>query len=411
MRKLIITLLFFVLSTSLLGGGFQINEHGARAMSMGNAFTALADDASAVYFNPAAITFLEKDQIMVGFSIIKPEATFRGPFPATTEYKLDNQYFNPINLYYAKKLNEDFSFGLALNNPFGMGTKWDEDWVGRFLSVESDLKTFFLTPSFSFKIFPNLSMGFGVSYVYGDVLIERKFSNAPFEGEGDMKLEGDDAASYGYSVSMLYKPMDNLSFGFKYKSEVGLEFEGEAKVVAPNQLLPIIPKGDIAANLDLPADLLIGVAYSPVDYINLTAELQYVWWSSYDKMYIRFLENESWNKSSPRDYKDTYILRTGVEWLVNNELALRSGIFYDKHPVKDKMAEPSLPDSDRLGLNFGFGYRFLDNFNVDFAYLFLRFDEKRIDETETSYTNGDAPLTGVYNAITHVLALNLSYDL
>ena len=32
-------------------------------------FTALADDASAVYFNPAAVTFLEEDQIMAGFFI------------------------------------------------------------------------------------------------------------------------------------------------------------------------------------------------------------------------------------------------------------------------------------------------------------------------------------------------------
>ena len=92
-------------------------------------------------------------------------------------------------------------------------------------------------------------------------------------------------------------------------------------------------------------------------------------------------------------------------------LHLELGLFYDKHPVKDEMAEPSLPDSDRLGFNYGLGYKFLDKFTLDLAYLYLRFDEKKITETEVSYTNGDAPFTGVYNAITHVVGINLTYDL
>ncbi len=411
MGKLVILVLSFIFSLSLWGGGFQINEHGAKAMAMGNAFTALADDASAIYFNPAAITFLEKDQLMAGFSIIKPKATFRGPLPSKKEYKLDDQYFNPVSLYFTKKLNKELSFGLALNTPFGMGTRWQEDWVGRFISVESELKTFFITPAISFKIFPNLSMGFGLSYVYGDVFIHKKLSASPFAAEIDAKLSGDDLASYGYSVSIFYKALKNLSFGVSYKSEVNLTFEGEADIKAPTQLESVMPKGDIRSNLDLPANLLLGIAYSPIKNLTITADLQYIWWSSYDKVEVVFLENKDWNISSKRDYQDTYILRSGLEWKVQQNLALRTGVFYDKHPVKDKLAEPSLPDSDRLGLNFGVGYKFLDNFTLDLAYLFLRFAEKRIEESEVSYTNGDAPFLGVYNATTHVIGLNLSYDL
>lgn len=411
MKKIVTLIVGLILSSSLYGGGFQINEHGARAMAMGNAFTALADDASAVYFNPAAITYIEKDQVMAGFSLIKPEATFRGPFPAVDEYKLEEQYFNPINLYYITKLNEEFSFGLALNNPYGMGTKWDEDWVGRFISVETELKTFFLTPSFSFRIYDNLSMGIGLSYVYADVLIGKKSSTEPFVGEADVELTGDDGASYGYTVSMMYKPLDNLSFAATYKSEVNLEFEGEADVDGPSQLSPILPKGDISANLDLPANLFLGAAFSPIESINLTADFQYVWWSSYNELAVSFRENEDWNTSSIRDYQDTYILRAGAEWWSTDEFALRAGIFYDKHPVKDHLAEPSLPDSDRLGFNYGLGYTFNDRFTIDLAYLYLRFDEKKIENSEVSYTSGDAPFNGVYNAITHVVGINLSYNL
>lgn len=38
---------------------------GARSMAMGGAFTGLADDASAAYFNPAGLAFLDEHQLMV----------------------------------------------------------------------------------------------------------------------------------------------------------------------------------------------------------------------------------------------------------------------------------------------------------------------------------------------------------
>jgi len=38
-------------------GGFQLNEHGAKPMGMGGAFTAIANDASAIYWNGAGLTW------------------------------------------------------------------------------------------------------------------------------------------------------------------------------------------------------------------------------------------------------------------------------------------------------------------------------------------------------------------
>ena len=55
-----------ILGTSLLfAGGFQINEHGARAMALGNAFTAIANDASAVYWNAAGLSYLNGTQLIL----------------------------------------------------------------------------------------------------------------------------------------------------------------------------------------------------------------------------------------------------------------------------------------------------------------------------------------------------------
>ena len=83
MYKKILLLSFLILfSIRTFGGGFQINEHGARAMGMSGAFTALANDPSALFFNGAGITQLSGTRFMIGATLISPKASFRGPSPA-----------------------------------------------------------------------------------------------------------------------------------------------------------------------------------------------------------------------------------------------------------------------------------------------------------------------------------------
>jgi len=77
--------------------------------------------------------------------------------------------------------------------------------------------------------------------------------------------------------------------------------------------------------------------------------------------------------------------------------------------VKDQYVDPTLPDSDRIGFNLGFGYDITDNFIVDFAYMYLYFLERQINNSNLSYTDGDAPFNGIYNSNAHLLGINLSY--
>ncbi|MDQ6970565.1 MAG: long chain fatty acid transport protein, partial [Mariprofundus sp.] len=66
-RFIILFTMFFAGLQTAQAGGYQIPEMGAKAMGMGNAFTAVADDASAAWFNPAGVAFgHEGMQVMAG---------------------------------------------------------------------------------------------------------------------------------------------------------------------------------------------------------------------------------------------------------------------------------------------------------------------------------------------------------
>ncbi len=406
-------------ATQLFASGFQINEHGARAMALGGAFTGLANDPSAVYFNPAGITQLTGTHVMGGVTLIVPKSTFRGPSPSITEWELEKQIFNPINFYVTHQVSEKFHLGFSVNNPYGLGTKWPSDWVGKYMAVETEIRTFYFNAVAAYQVSKEFSLGFGFTYAYGDVLISRMQNLSPFNAEAEISLEGTGSGA-GFNIGMLFKPSENFSIGAAYKSRVHFKFEGDATATAPKQFSGLLPTGSIEAPLTAPDILSFGIGVNANENLTFSADFQYTMWSTYDKLEITFkdfIDSETGKplvSTSVRDYDNSYIGRFGAEYVANDMLTLRAGILYDKNPVKDERVDPTLPDADRLGFNAGVGIKLADNLSLDLAYLFLRFSERKIENSLESYSGLEdsiAPMNGVYNSVAHLFAVNLSVNL
>lgn len=405
--------LFFIVG-KLFAGGFQINEHGARAMGMAGAFTAIANDPTALFYNPAGLAFVGGTHFYGGATLIKPISSFRGPAPSVQEWKMKDLLFNPINIYVTHQLMDNLTLGIGLNNPYGLGTEWDADWVGKYMAIKTEIRTFFFYASVGYKLSDNFSIGAGPIYAMGDVTINRKNSLSPFDADARINLTGD-ASAVGFTAGLLYKPMNEFSIGLSYRSEVKFDFTGKADVTSPAQLLPLIPKGNVKAPLTTPQNITLGLAYFPSEDLTISSDLQYIGWSSYDKLEVTFEDVKDANgnpvvSSSLRDYNNAMIARVGFEYKLTDPLTLRGGVLYDFNPVKDERLDPTLPDADRLGLNIGIGYKLTENIGIDVAYLFLRFNERKIDNSVESYSAGSAYFNGVYNSTAHLLGIDLSYN-
>ena len=81
--KLLSVLLVLVLTASTsFAAGFRLPEAGAKAMGMGFAFTAQADDPSAIYYNPAGLTQLKGQNVMLGLTYVRENgAEYHGTTP------------------------------------------------------------------------------------------------------------------------------------------------------------------------------------------------------------------------------------------------------------------------------------------------------------------------------------------
>ncbi|PJC60797.1 MAG: hypothetical protein CO025_02170 [Ignavibacteria bacterium CG_4_9_14_0_2_um_filter_37_13] len=409
---------FLLLCSTAFGSGFQINEHGARAMAMGGAFTAAALDPSILYFNNAGITQMSGFKLMMGSTLIAPSSTFRGISPKVNETKMESQLFTPIHFYATYQITDELYAGLGFNNPFGLGTKWPSAWDGRFVSLEIAVETFNLNPVIAYKISDNLSVGVGLQYAFGNVLINKdvKIPSA-YLGEtiANVDMKGDATSAMGFTAGLMYKADCNLNFGVNYRSEVQFDFTGTAASTGGSALAASsLPNGDITATLTTPQQLVVGVSYQYNDKLLLSTDFQWVGWSSYDTLKVDFTSSKT-STSAPRMYENNYAMRFGANYQYSDDLDLSAGLLYDKNPVKDQFVDATLPDADRLGFSIGAGYKVMDNLSVDVSYLFLRMFERTITNSMVSSVTYDPqikePFNGTYNSTANLFSLSLSYNL
>jgi len=397
-----------VLSALFIGtihaGGFQLNEHGARAMGMGGAFTAVADDPSAMYFNGAGLTQLDGWNIMAGTSFIAPNSEFRGIAPDITSYKTKAQTFVIPNGY-ATYGAGNWAVGLSFNVPFGLGTEWPADWPGRYLALKTDVRAYTITGEGAYKVMDNLSVSAGLVFSFATVTITENTPQTPFPGDAFITLDGKDNSAFGYNFGILYKPISKLSLGASFHSQIKYNFTGTATTVGASQLASRLPAGAITADLTTPFNLTFGAAYDVLPELKLSLDFQYVGWSSYDTLAIDFANVP--RVASPRLYDNSYIVRLGGEYKLTNTLSVEAGIYFDHNPVKPEYLNPSLPDANRICPSIGVNYQVTPHFTVAASYLFIRSSEL----TVTNSSEGNPPFNGTYNSYANIGSISLSYSL
>lgn len=409
-------LLFLVATLSLItaniyAGGFQLNEHGAKALAMGGAFTAVANDPSAIYWNGAGLSQLSGTHLMLGTSLIAPQSSFRGVYPDITKYRAKNLVFFPTHFFGSHAFNEKFSVGLGFTTPFGLGTEWDNDWVGKYLATKTSLMTFIVTPVVTYSPIKQISLSAGFVYSFASVTIERKIQPSTIlANDAYISLEGDDKAAYGFNAGIMIKPVDYLSIGASYHSEVKYDFKGTATTTGPAQLESQLPQGDISANLTTPQNIAVGVAVDVNKDLKVSADYQFVGWSSYDKLEVTF-EESGVVSSSPRMYENSYIVRLGADYRLNEQVSLMGGIYFDKNPVSTKYLNPSLPEADRLGLSLGIEGRLFDNLTITGSYLFIRAKQLTVSDSEEIYSGPSSTFNGTYNSSANIFSLGFVYSL
>lgn len=417
MRRIIATIFLALLcSSSAYSSGFSIYEASVKANGVLGAFSAYADHVSTIYYNPAGLAGLDGIRISGGATVIAPRSTFRNLSslgPVGQETAMEEQNFLVPNFYGSYQITENLTAGIGVYAPFGLGTKWPSDWIGRGSAIETSIETLFANPAIGYTLpdfgIGEIKVGAGLRVAFhGEVKLSRAVTS--FTPEGTFILDGElDNPAFGFNAGLLYEPIEDVTLGFTYRSEVTTTFKGEATF--ENLSVGFPPTAEGEAEITLPASYVIALNVKPIE--GLSTELDYVWWgwSSYDELAIEFdqpipalggntLVNE-------RNYKDSWQLRFGAEYtkLGVEGLAIRGGIAYDENPIRDEYVDPTLPDSDRWLFSGGLTYSLTDYFDIDASYIFIRADQRKVINTR------EGGIDGVYTTYANLPSLGFTLNL
>ena len=248
------------LNQEAFAGGYMIPHQTARGLGLSNAMTAGVNDASAVYYNPAALSEVQGDDLLVSGSYANLQNSVENSGRKSTN-KHDDNFLASFFANY-RIPNSDFTLGIGTYAPFGLATEYDRDAFTRFAAINTELKTIYVTPALSWNPSNYFSLGAGLSFVHASGVFSRALCLDPISGctqplglEGTVRVT-DTANAFAYNLGLLVKPTDNLKFGFSYRSRVDLRFDNaDAKFggtfststvkadVSPLPLPPVINAG------------------------------------------------------------------------------------------------------------------------------------------------------------------------
>ncbi len=134
-------------------------------------------------------------------------------------------------------------FGLGVQTTFGLATKYKKGWTGQYHAVETDLKTVNLNPSIAYQVNGKLSVGGGLDIVIGEVILTSAIdlSNLAVVRDGFADLEADNFSDpgFGFNFGLQYEIDMNTIIGASYRSEVDLDFSGDADFTVPVPVPPV----------------------------------------------------------------------------------------------------------------------------------------------------------------------------
>ncbi len=405
-RLSLVLLLAAGLTTGLFANGLNLNGFGARAAAMGGAFVGLADDYTAVFWNPAGLALIKMPTFGLTGDILMPKAEYGLTTPyASYSMETKSKKYPAGLLGYFQPVGENIVVGIGAYTLSGLGAAWDNTGLEEALIApyppaaftpavdayqwESFIGSITLAPSIAVKLSEmlyvgatfNINYGFFETHQWGEyVMVEIEAPPASPDvlgipalinlGQRTLDVKG---WGFGATFGVLVKPAEWISLGGTFRTQSKINLKGTTEIENID-ILGLPNDSDTEMSVVSPMWLAGGVALKPVDGLTLTFDAQYTNWSKLDQIAVTF-GDAAWDFALGDEaalllnWQNKTQFRVGAEYDFG-AFALRGGYYYDPAPAPDatlNILTPSFTFNSVIG---GFGYE-SGNFRIDLALEYL----------------------------------------
>ncbi len=389
-------MLFGISVRSASANGFGLQDQDAFATARGEAFVATADNASAIYYNPAGIAQLAGNNFRGGLDTLYYEPTFKPPAgqpnSAQTYYSSDNFAYLPQFFYTYSAKAAPLSFGLGVYAPFGGNIRWPQDTGFRSAAISGSLKYITINPVVAVKLLPGLSVGGGAMVNYGKISMYQGLLSTAAPLANFFNFTGN-GWSFGYNAGILWQPHEKISFGISFRSSASLNFKGDTDFQLQPQPYFQPAQRDASASFTFPLTTVLGVSYRPTSKWNLEVDANYTDWQSFGTVTIvqsppavkiPFYQNATVNL----DWQASWMYELGVTRYFDSGWHVSGGYVFNENSVPDNYYTPLAADMDRHFFSLGTGFKG-KTFDFDFTYQFGYGPPHTVTDSQASTSPGN----------------------
>ena len=367
---------------------------GARALGQGNAFIAVADDATAASWNPAGIAQLERPEISFALESISRKQRISSPEHPESEGSdsLSLEDFNYASVVFPFFYKRNMVFSINYLKLFSFDNKTKFSFLEDSAALVFDSKFNFkqegefsvVAPAISIEVTPQLDIGITFNiwnhsitnnsrYVEEQVIIQDTFLLGIFPGPSitdSSKEEFEVEEGYSFVLGSLFRLNEEWTIAGVIKPPYKLDIDHSFRNVSVTQnngitFPPSITSIDFNSELHQPLILGLGTAWRPTDPITVSADVTWTDWSKYFfREDGRDLNPVTGRLRSIDELEDTFTVRLGSEYLFileNMIVPIRAGIGYDPSPAVENV-------DDFYTLSLGVGIQLFNRINFDMAY-------------------------------------------
>lgn len=400
-------------SSTAHAGGFAFPVFGGE---QGHPTT---DNATAIYYNPAAMTQIEGLDLRLDATLVLRNASWEhaaSPSDDTSvaganfgKASLSNVLFSPFLGGVYK--TGDWAFGAGAYAPIGGSAKWDKnnafrddpnlpgpvDGVQRWHNISGSLSSLYFTGAAAWQPIDILSVGLSLNAILSDAestraRIAQGTNNLMREGRSTFTVSG---WQWSFGAGVMLEPVEEeLWLGVSYQSAPNLDGKFQLDGELTNAFPPSgrNPAAKVELNQRYPDMVRAGGRFRPLETVEVRVFYDFQRWSHMREQCLSPEDNECKTfddgsnvpeartifQNVKRNWNNTHGLRAGASWWTSTErdLELYVGGGYETGAVPDATLDPTISDTAKWRASAGGRFRIGGDVHVSLTYTYMQFLKK-----------------------------------
>ena len=346
--------------------------------------TAVVRDATASYFNPAALTVLSNQQLILQGTLARSRSQFAGsaqqlPLGIIESGTTTTQSnFSLPSLYVSNPINDKFTGGFAIvANDFNR--ELGEHSVLRYVQPSNQTNDVDLVPALGIKINEFFSLGGNLNFSHAHLIQEPISGISRLNIPESRGLNNSKATSFGGDFGILIKPGKNTALGFNYRSALTYHLHGTSTISSPK----LVSSNNYHFKYWTPARSVLSLSHFLNEQLGFVGTIQYLQWNIFKEAYVYNFATQSGPQAfiTPKahinyNFHNSWLLTVGTIYNISTKWVVRVAGTYNQSPSDGKL---QINTGDSLSVGSSMGYQLMKNLIVDCSYGHAFFKKEPIN--------------------------------